>query len=164
MNRTSFGLQPLEQKFSDLLRPLFVGSKKEFLLINNLTKNWVELVGKKYEKLCYLQSVKFTKAEKTATLTIGVYNPAVGFFLENNSEVIIERIATLYGFKSVSKIIIKQDPKNVTLDKSSEIRISQAQEENLQEKTAKISDKNLVEVLQKLGKEILKTGSSKQVV
>lgn len=156
MKRTSFGLQPLEQKFADLLKPMFAGSKKEFILINNLTKNWAEIVGKKYEKLCYAQSVKFAKAEKTATLTIAVYNPAVGFFLENNSEVIIERVAVLYGFKSIGKIIIKQDPKKINLDKPTEIKLSQDQEKNLQERTKKISDENLAEVLQKLGKEILK--------
>ncbi|MBU6141130.1 MAG: DUF721 domain-containing protein [Proteobacteria bacterium] len=155
MKRTSFGLQPLEQKLADLLKPMFVGSKKEFILINNLTKNWSEIIGKKYEKLCYPQSVKFAKIEKNATLTIGVYNPSVGFFLESNSESIVERIAVLYGFKSITKIIIKQDPKNIASDKATEIKLSQAQEKNLNEKTAKVADENLVEVLRKLGREIL---------
>ncbi len=156
MKRTSFGLQPLEQKFSDLLKPLFAGSKKDFILINNLTKNWSEIIGKKYAKLCYPQSVKFAKTEKTATLTVGVYNPSVGFFLESNSESIVERIAVLYGFKSITKIIIKQDPKNIASDKPIEIKLSQAQEKNLQEKIEKVSDQNLAETLQKLGREILK--------
>jgi hypothetical protein len=155
MKRNSFGLQSIDQKIGDLLKPLFAGSKKEFILINNLTKNWSEIIGKKYEQLCYPQSVKFNKNDKNASLTIGVYNPAVGFFLENNSEVIIERIAILYGFKSINKIIIKQDPKNLNLNKSSEIKLSPTQEKNLQEKLAEISDQNLAETLQKLGREIL---------
>lgn len=123
-------------------------------MINNITKNWPEIVGKKYEKLCYPQSVKFNKNEKSANLTIGVYNPAVGFFLESNSEIIVERIAVLYGFKSINKIIIKQDPKQIHLDKPSEIKLSKDQEKSLNDKTKEISDENLAEVLQKLGKEI----------
>jgi len=161
MKRASFGLQPLEQKFADLLKPLFAGSKKEFILINNLTKNWSDVIGKKYEKLCYPQSIKFgTKslgAEKTATLTIAVYNSAVGFFLESNSEIILERIAVLYGFKSVAKINIKQEPKNIDNNKVTEIKLPDAQEKNLQEKIEKISDQNLAETLQKLGREIFKS-------
>ena len=160
MKRTSFGLQPLEQKFADLLKPLFAGSKKEFILINNLTKNWLDVVGKIYEKLCYPQSIRFAGkspgTEKTATLTIAVYNSSVGFFLESNSEVILERIASFYGFKSIAKIIIKQEPRNIDSNKFTEIKLSQAQEKTLQEKLEKISDKNLAETLQKLGREILK--------
>ncbi len=134
---------------------MFVGSKKNFILINNLTKNWSEIVGKKYEKLCYPQSVKFDKEGKSASLTIAVHNPAVGFFLDNNSEIITERIAVLYGFKSINKIIIKQDPKNISSDNINEIKLSKDQEENLKRRTSEISDENLAEVLRKLGKEIV---------
>lgn len=124
-------------------------------MINNLTKNWSEIIGKKYEKLCYPQSVKFDKSEKSASLTIGVYNPAIGFFLESNSDAIVERIAVLYGFKSIAKIIIKQDPKNIATDKTTEIKLSQAQEKNLEEKLNQVADENLAEVLRKLGKDIV---------
>jgi hypothetical protein len=155
MKKTSFGLQLIDQKLADLLKPMFVGSKKNFILINNLTKNWSEIVGKKYEKLCYPQSVKFDKEGKSASLTIAVHNPAVGFFLDNNSEIITERIAVLYGFKSINKIIIKQDPKNISSDNINEIKLSKDQEENLKRRTSEISDENLAEVLRKLGKEIV---------
>jgi hypothetical protein len=37
----------------------------------------------------------------------------MAFFLEHNTNLILERIALLYGFKAVGKIIIKQEPKNV---------------------------------------------------
>lgn len=136
---------------------MFDGSKKKFILINNLTKNWSEIVGKKYEKLCYPQSVKFDKEGKSAKLTIAVHNPAVGFFLDSNSEIITERIAVLYGFKSISKIIVKQDPKNIDSSHGKTIKLSAAQEENLDKKTKEISDENLAEVLRKLGEEVLKS-------
>lgn len=123
-------------------------------MINNITKNWSDIVGKKYEKLCYPKLIRFTKAEKTASLTIAVYNPSIGFFLESNSEVIIERIATLYGFKSVAKIIIKQEPKNISQNKI-ERKLSSKQENSLKENIKNISDQNLAETLEKLGKNII---------
>jgi len=155
MKKTSYGLQQIDQKLSSLLKPLFQGSKKEFILVNNLVKNWEEVIGKKYANFCYPKSVQFGREKSLgAKLTIGVYNPSVGFFLENNSEIIIERIASFYGFKSISKIIIKQEPKNVDSGKAREIKLPEAQEKNLQEKISQIEDRDLAETLQKLGREV----------
>jgi len=157
MSKTSYGLQQIEQKISHLLKPLFQGNKKEFIAINNLVKNWEEVIGKKYAEFCYPKTISFGKDKQSqGKLTIAVYNPAVGFFLENNSEIIIERIAVFYGFKSIGKIIIKQEPKDLNGGKTKEIKLPQAQENFLQERINQIEDKDLAETLQKLGREIFK--------
>jgi len=157
MQKATFGLQSIEQKLSSLLKPMFQGSKKEFIMINNLVKNWEEIIGKKYAVFCYPKSVVLGKDKSVAgKLTIGVYNSAVGFFLENNSEIILERIATFYGFKSISKIIIKQEPKVVDVNRSMEIKLPEQQEIFLKGKIDNIEDKDLAETLQKLGREIFK--------
>lgn len=157
MRKTFYGLQSIDQKLAGLLKPLFQGSKKEFILINNLVKNWQEIIGKKYSEFCYPKSINLGK-EKGATgkLTVGVYNSAVGFFLENNSELIIERIACFYGYKAISKIIIKQEPRIVNIDKVREIVLPKAQEDFLQERIAEIEDQDLAATLRQLGKEIFK--------
>ncbi len=155
MSRSSFGLQTIEQKMTYLLKPLFQGSKKEFVMINNLVKNWPELIGKKYSDFCYPKSVNFDK-NKTAKLTIAVFNSAVGFFIENNSELIIERIASFYGFKSITKIIIKQEPKIIPNRQNSEIILPKIQEENLQKTISAVENSDLAATLQKLGRMILK--------
>ncbi len=148
-----FGLQNIDQKMSHLLKPIFNGSKKEFILINNLVKNWQEVVGKKYAKFCYPKSISFGK-DKTAKLSIAVYNSATGFFLENNSELIIERIASFYGFKSIAKIIIKQEPRDIE-NKRSEIILPKIKEDFLQKTIFDIEDKELAKALQSLGREIM---------
>jgi hypothetical protein len=151
----NFGLQPIDQKIANLLKPLFLGNKKEFGLINNLVKNWQEIVGKKYAQFCYPKSVSLSKKKASeGRLIVGVYNSGVGFFLENNSEIILERIAAFYGYKSIFKIIIKQEPKNINVFKDNEIKLPKQEEDFLQNKTAEISDKNLAETLQKLGRRI----------
>jgi len=156
MKKPTYGLQSIDQKISNLLKPIFAGSKKEFVIINNLVKNWPEIIGKKYAPFSYPKSINFDKSEKSAKLVIGVYNSSVGFFLENNSEFLLEKIAMLYGYKAISKIIIKQEPKEVNLGKAIEIKLPAAQEKFLAEKVGEIEDRDLAEILQKLGREVFK--------
>ncbi len=152
--KKSYGLQSIDQKLTSLLKPIFAGSKKEFIVINNLVKNWSEIIGEKYAKLCYAKSVTFDKTQKSAKLTIAVHNAAVGFFLENSSEIILERIATFYGYKAITKIIIKQEPKMISSGEVAEIKLPQAQENFLEERISGIEDKELAETLKKLGRTI----------
>jgi hypothetical protein len=125
-------------------------------LVNNLTKNWEEIIGKKYAKFCYAKSVVFSK-DKTigGKLTIAAHNASVGYFLQNSSELIIERIASFYGFKSITKIIIKQEPKD--FDRKVEIvELDVKGEEFLQETISGVEDEELAKTLQKLGRMIFK--------
>ena len=158
MTKKYFGPQSIEQKLTSLLKPLFQGSKKEFLIINNLVKNWEEIIGKKYAKLCYPKSINFTKNPQSnfsqARLTIAVYNSAIGFFLENNSEFLLGKIAELYGFKAIHKIIIKQEHKQIETEETEEIKLSEEEEKNLQLRLQDVADKDLANILAKLGREI----------
>jgi hypothetical protein len=152
--KRSFGLQTIEEKMSHLLRPIFQGSKKEFILINNLVKNWSQIVGPKYAKFCAPKIVNFEKNKSGAKLTISVFNSSVGFFLENNSDIIIERIATLYGFKSINKIIIKQEPRSV----ESVLPDKKINDQNIEKKVnstlQNIENKELEATLKKLAEDI----------
>ena len=152
--KRSFGLQTIEEKMSHLLRPIFQGSKKEFILINNLVKNWAQIVGPKYAKFCAPKMVNFEKNKTGAKLTISVFNSAVGFFLENNSDIIIERIATLYGFKSINRIIIKQEPKNIEMEQLDK-KIKDKNIEKMVDSTLEnIENKELEATLKKLAEDI----------
>ncbi len=148
------GLQKIDDKISQLLKPILQNNKKQFLVINNLTKNWGNIIGEKNAANCHLQSLNFDREGKNGKLTISAYNSAVAFFLQSNSELIIERIATLYGFKGINKIIIKQEPQKSANQLEKIIKIDEKSAELLEEKIAKIEDKDLAETLRKLGREI----------
>lgn len=148
-----YGLQTIDEKVSNLLSPIFNSSKKEFIIINNLVKNWPQIVGEKYAKFCSPKMVSFDKKNHNIKLTIAVFNSATGFFIENNSEIIIERIATKYGFKSVKKIIIKQEPKEINLNLSSK-KLSQELSNKIDKKLENIENKELSATLKKLAEEI----------
>jgi len=152
--KRSFGLQTIEEKMSHLLKPIFQGSKKEFILINNLVKNWAQIVGPKYAKFCAPKMVNFEKNKSGAKLTISVYNSSVGFFLENNSDIIIERIATLYGFKSINRIIIKQEPKNIEIEPLDKKIIDKNIEKMVDSTLENIENKELEATLKKLAEDI----------
>jgi hypothetical protein len=158
--KVNYGLQTIDQKLTSLLKPLFAGSKKEFIIINNLIKNWEEIVGKKYAKLCYPKAVNFSQNSretfKQAKLTIAVYNSSVGFFLENNSEFLLEKIALLYGFKAVHKITIKQEPQQFEAVEI-ETKLPEQEEQKLQESLKDIENADLAATLMKLGREIKKS-------
>jgi len=152
--RTSYA-RSIEENLNIVLQPLFSGSKKEFILINNLVKNWSQIIGKKYAKFCSPKMVSFSKDHKTAKLTIIAYNSAIAFFIENNCELILETIASLYGFKAINKIIIKQQPQIVKNIEDQKIILSPVKEEFLQDKLSNFHDQNLALSLQNLGRHII---------
>lgn len=156
MDRKSYGTQHIESKMNNLLKPLFKADKEKFLIINNIVKNWEKIVGKKYAKLCEAKSINFSRSKNSkAKLTIAVYNSAVGFFLQNNSEMLLERIAGLYGYRAVDKVIIKQEAKEVEVKKKKEIILPKEQEEELQKSLSGIKDEELAQTIAKLGRIIL---------
>jgi hypothetical protein len=179
MSDIFFGPLAIDRSISKLLKPIFSGSKKEFTIINNLAKNWSEIVGKNYAKFCYPKSVAFNKnsnsakdskdninnkpsfnSQNKAKLTIAVSNSAVAFFLESSNELITERIAQLYGYKAIEKIIIKQEPKNQhfeqgTLKQRPMSDLTIESQKRLNQVTKMVKDKELAEILTKLGQEIL---------
>ena len=159
--RTNFGLQSLDKNLDNVLKPIFKGSKQEFILINNLVKNWENIIGKKYSKFCYPKFVSFAKRKNSKSkLTIAVFNPAIGYFLEQNSEIIIERIASYYGFKSIEKIVIKQEPKEVdAINYAKNITLDTDRQRVIDQKIENIEDKELAKILGLLGKMIFDSKS-----
>ena len=155
-NKRSTYARSIEENLNLVLQPLFSGSKKEFILINNLVKNWSQIIGKKYAKFCTPKMVSFSKDHKTAKLTIIAYNSAIAFFIENNCELILETIASLYGFKTINKIIIKQQPQIIKNTEDEKIILSASKEEFLQDKISNLHDQDLALSLQNLGRHIIK--------
>ncbi len=158
MKKNRYGISHIENSITNLLKPLHKKDKKNFLIIGNLIKNWEKVVGKKYAKLCYAKAISFDKYDKNskrAKLTIGVYNSAVGFFLQNNSSIILDRISQLYGYQAIFKIIIKQEPKDVAEEDKDEPVLTKKQENELKKQVSNINNPELEQILTRLGKDII---------
>lgn len=152
-NQRKYGLQTIDNKISSLLKPILNNSKKEYVLINNLVKNWSQIVGEKSAKFCSPKIVNLDKKNHGLKLTIAVFNPATGFFLEQNSEIIIERIAMLYGFKTINKIIIKQEPKEINFNDTAKI-LPPELNKKIDKTLESIENKDLSATLKNLASEI----------
>jgi hypothetical protein len=157
-NKKNFA-RSIEENINQVLQPLFSGSKKEFILINNLVKNWSQIIGKKYARFCSPKMVSFSKDHKSAKLTIIAYNSAIAFFIENNCELIIETIASLYGYKTINKIIVKQQPQNIINPDDSKIILNKIQEEYLQKKIINFENEDLAQTIADLGRVIIKNNN-----
>jgi hypothetical protein len=161
------GFLPLEKNISQILKPIFIKGKKtkfflakdNFLVINNLNKNWQKVIGEKCWQFCSPKKIKFEKNKKAdGVLTIAANSSAIAFYLEASTNQIIENIASYYGYKIISDIRIIQEPRILGENKSIEIykNISQESQDLIANSTLEIKDLELKEILQKLGKSILK--------
>ena len=153
-----FGFAPLDKNISKILKPIFFKKKDDFLIINNLQKNWQNIVGEKCWQFCVPKKIKFEKNKKAnGVLNIGAGNSSVAFYLEANSNQIIQNIAAYYGYKIVGEIRILQEPKILQMEEErAEYKISAEQENFIAQSTTIIKDEGLKSVLQQLGKSIFK--------
>jgi hypothetical protein len=146
----------LSLNVSQILKPIFNKRKDNFLVINNLNKNWQKIVGDRCWQFCIPKKVRFQKGKKNnATLYIVAYNSAIAFYLEANSTQIIQNIASYYGYKIISQIRISQELRNVEqkeliLNK----KIDEEQRKIIEDSTINIKDDGLKLALQNLGKSI----------
>ena len=150
---------PIEKQINKILKSSFVKKKGNFIIINNLIKNWQQIIGKQCFELCAPKKVKFDKGRKNnGVLTITAKSSAAAFYIEINSSQIIENIASYYGYKIISKINIiqhLQDIKNLNIPTSKTIvKITQDQQNLIDKKTESIKNNQLKLILQQLGTSI----------
>lgn len=156
MKSQPYGLTPIRGPIQKILKPVLNKKKDYFLLINNLHKNWPNIVGERFYQLSIAKKIKFDK-KNSATLYITSHSPAVAYYLEANSSQIIEKIASLYGYKIIKEIRIIQELKNINHPTPiAENKISQESEDLINNSISNIKDEGLKSILQQLGKSILK--------
>lgn len=148
------GPRNLENNISKLIKPILKKKKDHFRIINDLRKNWQEIIGEKYYQYCYPKKVTINQ-DKKAVLFIGSYNSAVAFALEGNQNIILEKIASHFGYKIISNIKISQELKEIKLKKKEKkIKLDTKDENLIQENIKNIKDESLKDVLHKLGQSI----------
>ena len=148
----------LEKNISQIIKPIFARKKDNFLVINNLGKNWHKIVGQKCWQFCYPKKIKFSRGKKSnGVLTITSNNSSIAFYIDANSNQIIENIASYYGYKIISEIRIIQELK-ILAEKPVKIqkKMSPKQQEFINQSTQIIKDEGLKSVLQQLAKSIFK--------
>ena len=151
------GFIQVEEKISEILKPILGRKKSNFAVIVSLNKGWSDIIGEKFQQFCAPKDIKFAKNQKNnGTLIIKAYNPSTAFYLEASSSQIIERIAVYYGYKVISEIKIHQEPRNIKLAKlEDEIKITSNQQLLIDQSIGQINDLELKSILSRLGRTIL---------
>ena len=81
------------------------------------------IVGSKYINYCKIEKVTLNKENKQGNVYMITYNSATSFYINNNREYIIEKINTLFGYKAVLNLYLKEVPTMVNIEKK-EIKIN----------------------------------------
>jgi len=149
------GFVQVEEKISNILKPILGRKKSNFVVISALNKSWINIIGEKFHQFCAPKDITFPKNQKNnGTLIIKAYNSATAFYLEINSNQIIERIAVYYGYKVISEIKIHQEPKDIKFSKI-EDKINPDQQLLIDQSISQINDPELKLILSKLGQQVL---------
>lgn len=151
------GFTQVEEKISEILKPILGKKKSNFATIISLNKGWNNIIGEKFQQFCAPKDIKFAKNQKNnGTLIIKAYNPSTAFYLEANSSQIIERIAVYYGYKLISEIKIHQEPCHIKSTKiEDKIKVDSGKQLLIDQSTVGINDPELKSILSSLGRLIL---------
>lgn len=101
--RRSMFPKTLSQCIEPITRPVF---KTQGLAGSRIISEWSSIVGEKLATHCIPQKLSFSAGKKTdGTLSIAVEN---GFAteLQHLQPIIIERLATYFGYKAVARVTI----------------------------------------------------------
>ncbi|MDR2526635.1 MAG: DUF721 domain-containing protein [Rickettsiales bacterium] len=76
-----------------------------------LHRNWKDIIGVDYYKICAPEKIVFVKGKRNfGTLYVKIYNSVPLLFINSDKKTIIERINTVFGDNIVKDIKIKQFP------------------------------------------------------
>ncbi len=101
-----------ESLYDDLTKSTF----KKYGFINvKILNQWDIIVGEALAKVCLPEKITFEPGQtRSGILHITVTNPAFSLEIQSYEGRIIERIATFFGYKAVSKIRIAVKPKRLS--------------------------------------------------
>ncbi len=104
-----FGPKKLASVIEEVTKPIC----KQYGYINfKIAANWQQIVGSRLSRICSPISVKFQGEQNIdGVLTIGVENPGFALEIQANANIIIERIATHFGYRAVEKLKLQVIPK-----------------------------------------------------
>lgn len=149
------GFKKLEDNVSKIIKPISKKKKDNFIILNNLAKNWENIVGAKYAAFCFPKKLSFNP-QNQGTLFISAFNSSAAFALDSNQNYMLEKIASHFGYKIISAIKISQELREVVIkEKAKKLTLKAEDEEFIKETTKNIKDETLRHILQKLGESIL---------
>ena len=123
------GYKTLKDILSDTLKP---ACEKYGFITYRIINHWRQIVGKNIATLSHPIEISFLPNKNDeGLLTIGISNPGFALEIQASELIIINKLATYFGYKAISRIKIKITPKITNLYEHNTVS-------NIQEKSAVI--------------------------
>ena len=103
------GVKSIGSSLNSVLKPITTSPKSSF--IYTLVNNWDRIFSPKYSNYCTLGKVSLLNDGKQGNIVVYSYNSATSFYLNNSSQFLLDKINSLFGYRAVLKMSIKEIPK-----------------------------------------------------
>ena len=149
------GLHQVSAFLGTITQPIF---KRRGFYQHKILTDWPIIVGEQFATYTIPQKMvtRDVKGNKEGVLYVDVTNSSVAMQLHYMEPIIIEKIATYFGYKAVTQLKIQQKPYHLEeKKKKAEILLSDDENQLLATMTGAITDGELQDSLHQLGKYIL---------
>ena len=158
-----YGARPVAEFVSKLLDPVI---ERRAGMTMDIVASWDEIVGKEHsthsrpERLDWPRRAHEEEPFQPATLVIACAGPQA-VFVQADSDTIINRINTYFGFAAVARLKIVQKPLSKIVRKSQKTAPSlpSGQQERLTQLLETVEDENLRAALIRMGTGVFSEGS-----
>lgn len=116
----------LRQAVQSIVRPLF---KHQGISDALLLMEWKTIIGSQYAPYIECEKIKFPPGKKTDGTIILWVEKAMALFVQHTELILLEKINTFFGYKAITRIILKQGQLNppLVLKPQKKINITQHQ-------------------------------------
>ena len=104
------GTKSIRNSLNSVLKPIVTNPKSSF--IYTLVNNWDRIFGK-YSGYCGLGKISLLNDGRQGNIVVYSYNSATSFYLSNGIQFLLDKIISLFGYRAVLKISVKEVPRVV---------------------------------------------------
>ena len=145
--------QKISFVFDKITGPIF---QKNGFASSNIIANWKNIVGETIAAISWPHRVSFAPSKTTGgTLYVNVSNPGIALELQANENIIIQKIATFFGYKAIARIRVQVAKKAAPIEVVNDYipmieEISAADQKETKEIISNVKDKELKEQLARM--------------
>ena len=151
LSRTYQGLAPLTQEVKKIVQPIL---KKHGFVSADILTYWTEIVGEDLAKGVLPDKLVFKGKERTdGTLFVKSAGGAFALLFQHKKDYIIQKINTFFGYPAVKNIRIRQGmlPLKMPSCFTPTCDLNPEEKKELFEKVSIVQDKDMQEILFKIG-------------
>jgi hypothetical protein len=150
------GVTALSSALNHVTNPIYA---KRGFVANKIISDWELIVGKSLARYSIPRKLFFAKDKKAGgVLNVDVFDSGMAMEMTYMEPIILEKIATYFGYKAIDKLKITQKlgiVKSFDYDEAPPITLSSEKQGVLSHKLSDVSDDEMKAALERLGVSVL---------